>query len=398
MCVNQPKLYYSILLSLLSLMLNSCSGAQEVSTETALESSMPTTHITDQQMESCRGLRLNEVNPNGTPDWIEIYNTSIEPMNLANCYLSDDLEMPFKAQLEALSVAPGAFVILEVSDESVGFKLGKSEAVLLSTIDGEVVDFVEYRQEQFLGQETLGRVPDGIGAWTPLASASPSEPNVASTAILESDMGGIESDMAGIESDRAGIESDRAGIESDRAGTDSIPAGIESEAGMEILTAGVEVASAGIDMELGGHDMLEAGTDPEDLESTQGTLLINEIAAKGDPSDWIELLYLAPAESPALDVSAYRLGDQDDLSLASPLNVDFIQPQERLIIEINDETLGFKLGSDEAVYLWDSNGHLIDFYDWDEGASPEGGSLSRVPDGVGEFITTLVHTRGSENH
>ena len=331
-------------------MLSGCSGAQEGAQMELTQAGMPVGGAVVASM-SCEGVRLNELNPGGAPDWVELYNQGTETAHLAGCYLSDDLSEPLKANLGDQTVPPGGFLVLDVSDETLGFKLGKSEAVVLSTSQGELVDTLEYNEEQFMGAETIGRFPDGVGEWVALESASPGEPNQPAPAP---EQGGSEPEVAGAEPEVAGVEPEVAGVEPEAGGT--VP-----------------------------------GTTPE------GRLVINEVAAKGDPSDWVELLYLAPEGSEALDLSAYSLSDQGDYALAAPLVGYSIQPQERLIVEVSDETLGFKLGGDEAVYLWDPSGAMIDSVDWEEGESPEGGSLSRVPDGTGPFTTTAVHSRGAEN-
>ena len=163
------------------------------------------------------------------------------------------------------------------------------------------------------------------------------------------------------------------------------------DAGSEPV-AGAEVEVAGAEVEVAGEEV--AGAEGEPVSSQ---LVINEVAAKGEPHDWVELLYLAPEGSPALDLSSYALSDQEDVTLAAPLTGLMIGPQERLVIEVSDETLGFKLGSDEAVYLWDASGALVDSVDWEEGDSPEGGSLSRLPDGTGDFVSTAADSRGAPN-
>ncbi len=43
------------------------------------------------------------------------------------------------------------------------------------------------------------------------------------------------------------------------------------------------------------------------------------------------------------------------------------------------------------------NGALVDEIDWAEGDASAGGSLSRVPDGDGEFVTVTPDTRGAPN-
>jgi hypothetical protein len=56
-----------------------------------------------------------------------------------------------------------------------------------------------------------------------------------------------------------------------------------------------------------------------------------------------------------------------------------------LYLEISDITCGFKLGNDEAFYLYDTQGNLVDFYDWDATQTTVDTTLSRKPNGMGDF-------------
>ncbi len=121
---------------------------------------------------------------------------------------------------------------------------------------------------------------------------------------------------------------------------------------------------------------------------------INEVAASGDPEDWVELINLSKG---AISLDGYALTDAPDGSpvpLASGL---VIEPGALVVLDVSELTFGFKIGSDEALYLYDPTGALIDSADWDEGASPEGGSFSRKPHGTGDFVTTTPDTRGEPN-
>ena len=126
-------------------------------------------------------------------------------------------------------------------------------------------------------------------------------------------------------------------------------------------------------------------------------LVINEVAAKGEPLDWFEL-YNAAAEPIALadfafadDLADYgqRVRFPDDAILA---------PGAYLQIQLDkDGWPGFALGSDEELGIWTANGVLVARVDWAEGQSAAGLSFARIPDGTGAFQTVEQPTPGAPN-
>ena len=126
-------------------------------------------------------------------------------------------------------------------------------------------------------------------------------------------------------------------------------------------------------------------------------LVINEVAAKGDPVDWFELYNTGDS---TIDLSGYVVADDlEDASkrVAFPPGTE-IQPGEYLQFEVDsDNWAGFKLGGDEELGVWAADGLLIDSVDWDEGDSGEGQSYARIPDGSGEFQTVSNPTPRAAN-
>ena len=126
-------------------------------------------------------------------------------------------------------------------------------------------------------------------------------------------------------------------------------------------------------------------------------LVINEVAAKGDPLDWFEL-YNA-SDSPIALVNFVVADDLDDAGkrVAFPSEL-LVAPGEYLQLEVDkDGWPGFGLGGDEELGVWTSGGALVDSVDWDDGDSGEGESFARVPDGSGEFQTVGGPTPGAAN-
>ena len=145
-----------------------------------------------------------------------------------------------------------------------------------------------------------------------------------------------------------------------------------------------------------GDDPGGAGTDPDTTASEVG-LVINEVAAKGDPLDWFELHNTSP-EPVALDgfVVADDLTDAGK-RVAFPAGTT-IQPGAYLQFELDKEGWpGFALGGDEELGIWLLDGTLVARVDWNEGQSPDGQSYARVPDATGDFRIVEDPTPGAAN-
>ncbi len=126
-------------------------------------------------------------------------------------------------------------------------------------------------------------------------------------------------------------------------------------------------------------------------------LVINEVAAKGDPLDWFELYnasdsHLALANftvADDLDDPAKRVAFPDGLVMA---------PRDYLQVQVDkDAWPGFALGSDEELGVWTSDGALVDSVDWENGQAGKGMSYARAPDVTGDFRTVSNPTPGAAN-
>ncbi len=130
-------------------------------------------------------VKINEVSAGNTiyineyfkkNDWIELYNTTDQPIDIAGMYITDKLSKPQKYQIpEASSVvatyttiipARGYLVIwadqlLPDKEIHTGFKLGNedNEVVMLTSADGTWADTLAYKIHT--GEQTVGLYPDG---------------------------------------------------------------------------------------------------------------------------------------------------------------------------------------------------------------------------------------------
>ena len=134
-----------------------------------------------------------------------------------------------------------------------------------------------------------------------------------------------------------------------------------------------------------------------DALATDKDLIINELAAKGDPLDWLELYNDTPREIRLAEfVIADDLNDESK-RVAFPDDM-VVQPGEYLQIVLDKKAWpGFALGSDEELGIWTRDGVLVDQVDWEDGQSPELHSLARIPDLTGPFQTVEGATPQAPN-
>ena len=187
------------------------------------------------------------------------------------------------------------------------------------------------------------------------------------------------------------------GFHTDAFGTGTIARGL-----LEIIKVGSEpgtVISGRLSGTIYGY---EGPSEPVDGPVVQPVpepsgLVINEVAAKGDPLDWVELHNASDAP---IDLSGYLLADDledPDKRVAFPSDT-MLEPGAYLQVQLDkDGWPGFALGSDEEVAIWTADGQLVDQADWEEGQSGEDASFARVPDANGGFRTVANPSPGEPN-
>ena len=135
-----------------------------------------------------------------------------------------------------------------------------------------------------------------------------------------------------------------------------------------------------------------AGSAPSDVG-----LVINEVAAKGDLLDWFEL---HNTSSDPISLDGFEVADSltdAGKRVAFPAGT-VIGPGAYMQFQTDkDGWPGFALGGDEELGIWLLDGTPVDSVDWDEGDSPGGQSLARVPDATGDFQTVDNQTPGTTN-
>ena len=126
-------------------------------------------------------------------------------------------------------------------------------------------------------------------------------------------------------------------------------------------------------------------------------LIVNEVAAQGDPLDWFEL-YNASDEP--MDLADFLMADDlTDAGKRTPFpEGTIIEAGAYLQVELDrDGWPGFALGRDEELGIWTAGGLLVAAVDWERGEADEGTSWARIPDVTGEFQTVGNPTPGAPN-
>jgi hypothetical protein len=332
-------------------------------------------------------IKVNEVVTVGDPsDWVELYNMGEVDVDLTGCFLSDDLETLDKGVISSGSsaiVPAQGFALLLINDDTFGFKLGRDEAIALSAPDGTLIDALDYEEGDAPLNGSYGRLPDGEGEAQTLYQQTPAGPNQAGDAPVCGD------DICDPEEEC--LE------DCSICGDDLCDMGEVCPDDCSVCGDGTcdpdEPCELDCVESMCGDGVCSAGETCEEDCSSELELVINEIVAAGAP-DWVELYNLSEDE---IDLGDLYLSDAPDEPLKASLNGLEIEGMSFLLIEVSRQTLGFKLGGDEALYLKTSAGALVDQVDWAEGDAPEGMSYGRSPDGDGEFRTLTTPSPQASN-
>ncbi len=128
-------------------------------------------------------------------DWIEIFNSGDAPVNLSGFGLSDDADEPFKWTFPDITIQPGDFILVWASDKDRSVPGGElhtnygvsagGEEVFLTHSNGDLLD---QSPERELGNDiSLGRQPDGTGAWFLFDEPTPGAANDTESLVEQLD-------------------------------------------------------------------------------------------------------------------------------------------------------------------------------------------------------------------
>lgn len=168
--------------------------------------------------------------------------------------------------------------------------------------------------------------------------------------------------------------------------------------GVELDTAGTEPGAVITGRFYGAMSGAGIATQLERAKpAADAGLVINEVTAKGDPSDWVEI-YNA-TDAPIMLGGFLVADDLNDANKRVAFPSDLvIAPGAYLRVPLEKGGwAGFGLGGDEELGLWTTNGLLVDFADWDDGQAGGGGSFARIPDITGNFQAVSEITPGAPN-
>ena len=121
-------------------------------------------------------------------DWVEIYNTTLQEIDLSGFGISDSIAQPMKYRLpEGTAIAPGGYLVIFFSGNE-GMHNGElhapfglrayEEDVVLSSANGRIVDSFSYTRME--ADMSMARTPDGTGEFAQSSQPTPGYPNTSS--------------------------------------------------------------------------------------------------------------------------------------------------------------------------------------------------------------------------
>ncbi len=130
----------------------------------------------------------------GYDDWIELYNYGGSAVDVAGCYVTDDLANPTKWRIPAsdpaVTTIPAHSFLLVWADQQVqegllhtNFKLSAGgESIGLSDTQGNLLDSVTFGAQE--PDVSYGRLPDGADQWQQFSTPTPGKSNQAAAAKI----------------------------------------------------------------------------------------------------------------------------------------------------------------------------------------------------------------------
>src|SRR6185503_2196662 len=140
-----------------------------------------------------RNLTFAETGGTNLADWVELYNASNDPFDLAGLSLTDDLDQPRRWVFpDGATLPAGGYLVIRCDPDTppsaesgpgfnTGFGLNSDEgdAVYLFDVEargGALLDSIKFGLQA--ADYALGRVPDARGAWV-LTLPTPGQANIA---------------------------------------------------------------------------------------------------------------------------------------------------------------------------------------------------------------------------
>tara|TARA_B100000900_G_scaffold29871_1_gene22733 strand:- start:1586 stop:2104 length:519 start_codon:yes stop_codon:yes gene_type:complete len=119
-------------------------------------------------------------------DWVELYNSSSDPIDISGMYLADDFEdnlniIPSSNQFSTIVPANGYLIIWFDKDQDqgplhIGEKLSADgEGVYLYNFEKVLIDSVTFGVQET--DISMGRYPDGSNRWVKFTTPTPAKSN-----------------------------------------------------------------------------------------------------------------------------------------------------------------------------------------------------------------------------
>ncbi|MEZ4462484.1 MAG: lamin tail domain-containing protein [bacterium] len=305
---------------------------------------------------------INEVVASGAPDWVELVNTTNVELDLSTLYLTDDATDLTKGSVPAGTLLPAnGFVVIDIADETVGFKIGGDEALFLVAADGTtILDQADWADGESPDGKSYGRIPDATGAFKTLDTPTPAQSNQDNVGVCGNDL------VEGTEvCDGADLNMRTCQGEGFAGGELTCAANCAA-----VVTTACEVPSSDV--------------------------VINELTSAGD--DNIELYNKGTA---AADLEGWYIGDSgfDPNDIAGTEGQRYVFPAgvtmapSAYLVLTKDVEHTFGLGGSDALTLYTADGTVVDTVQWNGTA---GVSYCRMPDG-GDFQECAMATFGQAN-
>jgi hypothetical protein len=129
---------------------------------------------------------------NDFSDWVELFNNSVNPINLTGYGLTDDSNNLYKWIFPNVTINPGQYILVWASDKNrtnpanplhTNFKISSSgETITLTNSSGSFVDAAPATALQT--DESIGRIPNGTGSFVVIQTPTPNAINVNGTPTI----------------------------------------------------------------------------------------------------------------------------------------------------------------------------------------------------------------------
>ncbi|WP_221177344.1 lamin tail domain-containing protein [Nocardioides marmoriginsengisoli] len=374
-------------------------------------------------------VKINEFSSN-SPDFIELINTGSSTVDLTGWVLKDSTENNSYTFPSGSSIAAGA--IKGVSGENVefAFGLGNGDAVRFYAPGGVLIDSFTYPAHPPAGK-SYGRCPDGSGEIGITTAASKGAPNVCTTpntAVRINEFSSNSPDFIELYNTATGSVDLSGWVLKDNSENNSytFPAGSSIAGGAYKAISGENVEFAfglgngdAVRLYAPGAVLIDSYTYPAHPPAGKsygrcpagtGDFVITAAATKGaandcpvpagaanikvneiesDPNDLVELTNIGDAP---VDISGYKLKDNDDTHVFTIAAGTTLGAHDYLVLDVNPS---FGLGKGDSVRLYTPDGaNLLDSTTYP--ADTHATTWGRCPDGTGTFGVT-TSTLGAAN-